>query len=143
MTILLPHLEHSSVQTAYDYIHILCHVTFWSPAAATYTASSLWNGSPTLPASVVINLNCLAGGGKVSCVALQAAAGRLCAEDLPHAEGQCEEGDNAAAGSLHPCPQDGHHPQPAHSGADLLPVWIWRRPWHSRRYSNYLLGRHS
>lgn len=43
-----------------------------------------------------------AGRGEVSRAAVQAAAGRICAEDLPHATGQCEEGDHASAGRLHP-----------------------------------------
>lgn len=46
----------------------------------------------------------LSGGGQVPSSAVQAAAGRLCTEDLPHAQRQREEGDHAAAGGMHSRP---------------------------------------
>lgn len=55
----------------------------------------------------------IAGGGQIPRPAVQAAAGRFCAEDLPHAARQREEGDHSPAGGLHPRPADCHHTQPA------------------------------
>lgn len=54
------------------------------------------------------------GGGQVPCPAVQAAAGRVCAEDLPLPARQHQEGHHASPGGLHPRP-------PQRRGADLPP----------------------